>query len=139
MNTFVKAVGTTALTLALAALAAPAFASTAPVFTRAAPGDGMSVDDFRPDVAGFNRAEIGDLLHARSVAVLNVQSAWTDGGDALKAFNAVNNSDQAIHLLREHLKANPAAMRLLAANHIDVNRVVDIAGNGSGAVQLYVS
>lgn len=134
-----KVGGSAALVLALAAIAAPAFASTGPVFATAKPGSGMSVDSFRPDVESFDRAEIGDLVNARSVAVLNVDSAWSDGGDALKAFNAVNRSDQAIHLLREHLKADPAAMRLLAANHIDVNRVVDITMTGNGAVQLYVS
>ena len=139
MNILVKSVGSTALALALAAIAAPAFASTGPAFKTLGIGSGMSVDAFTTDVNVFNNREIGDLVHAKSIAVLNVDNAWTDNGDASKAFNAIDNSDQAIHLLREHLRADPAAMRLLAANHVDVNRVVDITSSGNGSVQLYVS
>jgi len=139
MNVLIKAAGTTALTLALAALAAPALAATGPAFEIAKPWSGMAIDSFRPDVRTFNRADVRDLLHARKVLVLKLDTAWKKSGDAGKAFNAVNRSDQAIHLLREALKANPTASKLLAANHIDVNTVVDITAVGHGRVQLYVS
>lgn len=139
MNILLKAVGATAVTLSLATIAAPALASTGPTFETAKSWSGMSVNSFRPDVRIFNKAEIGELLHARSVSVVKIGSAWNDGADAGKAFNAVNHADQAIHLLREALKDNPAAARLLAANHIDINAVVDITDTGNGNVQLYVS
>jgi hypothetical protein len=130
----------TGLTAAAATilLALPAFAS-APAFSLAKPNSGISVDSFDPQVQVFNRQDIADLLHARSVSVVKFDTAWNDGGDAGKAFDAVNASDQSIHLLREALKADPAAMRLLARNHIAVNQVIDIAPTGNGTVQLYVS
>ncbi len=68
--------------------------------------------------------------------MVKFDTAWNDGGDASKAFNAVDASDQSIHLLREALKADPAAMKLLAQNHIAVDQVIDIAPTGNGAVQL---
>jgi len=139
MNVLIKAASTTALTLALAAVAAPALAATGPTFVTAKPWSGMDVDSFRPDVRTFNRQDIRDLLRARTVSVLKLDTAWSDTGDAGKAFNAVNHSDQAIHLLREALKANPMASKLLAANHININTVVDITATGHGKVQLYVS
>jgi len=139
MNVLLKATGASALALALAAVAAPALASTGPTFSTAKPWSGMSVDSFRPDVRTFNRAEIGELLRARNVSVVRIDTAWSDIDDAGKAFNAVNRSDQAIHLLREALKANPMASKLLAENHININSVVDITDVGNGRVQLYVS
>jgi hypothetical protein len=105
----------------------------------AKPWSGMAIDTFRPDVRTFNRADVGDLLRARTVSVLKLDTAWNDTSDAGKAFGAVNRSDQAIHLLREALKANPMASKLLAQNHININTVVDITAVGHGQVQLYVS
>lgn len=122
----------------LAVAALPAFAST-PTFNTAKAGGGMSVDDFDQQVKVFNRADIADLLAARHVTVLRIDTAWTDGGDASKAFNAVEDSDQSIHLLRDALKADPAAMRLLARNHIAIDQVVDVVPSGNGAVQIYLS
>lgn len=133
-----KGLGATAVTTAVILMAVPAFAST-PTFSLAKPWSGMSVDSFDPQVQVFNRADITDLLRAKTVSVVKFDSAWNDGGDATKAFDAVNNSDQSIHLLREALKADPAAMKLLARNHIAVDQVIDIAPTGNGAVQLYVS
>ena len=138
MNKILMSLSATAAIATLALSAAPAFAST-PSFSLAAPNAGESVDSFDPQVQIFNRAEIRDLDHARSVQIVRFDTAWSDGGDADKAFNAMESSDQAIHLLRENLRADPAAMRLLAAHHINVNQVVDIVNNGSGKVQLYVS
>ncbi|MDB5541406.1 MAG: hypothetical protein JWQ89_3133 [Devosia sp.] len=139
MNKTLKGLGATTITAALLfAAAAPAFASTPP-FTLAAPGKGMSVSAFGEQLQTFNRAEVADLLHATKVTVVRFDTAWADGGDASTALDTLNSSDQSIHLLREALKADPAAMRLLAANHISVNQVIDIAPAGKGAVQLYVS
>jgi len=133
-----KALTALAATAAAILIAVPAFAS-APAFSLAKPNSGMSIDSFDPQVQVFNRQDIADLLHARSVSVVKFDTAWNDGGDATKAFDAVNDSDQSIHLLREALKADPAAMQLLARNHIAVNQVIDIAPTGNGTVQLYVS
>ncbi len=138
MNGVFNIVGATAITAAAILVAAPALAST-PSFNTAKAGSGMSVDSFDQQVRIFNRADIADLLQARNVSVLRIDTAWTDGGDASKAFNAVQDSDQSIHLLREALKADPAAMRLLASSHIAVDEVVDIAPTGNGSVQIYVS
>lgn len=138
MNNALKGLRVTAVTAAIVLMAAPAFAS-APAFQLARPNSGMSVDSFDPQVQVFNRQNIADLLHARSVSVVKFDTAWNDGGDAGKAFDAVNDSDQSIHLLREALKADPAAMKLLARNHIAVDQVIDIAPTGNGAVQLYIS
>lgn len=138
MNNALKGLRVTAVTAAIILMAAPAFAST-PAFQLAQPNSGMSVDSFDPQVQVFNRQNIADLLHARSVSVVKFDTAWNDGGDAGKAFDAVNDSDQSIHLLREALKADPAAMKLLARNHIAVDQVIDIAPTGNGAVQLYIS
>lgn len=138
MNRVLKGLGATAITAAVILAAVPAFAST-PAFNTAKAGSGMSVDNFDPQVQIFNRAEVADLLHARNVSVVKFDTAWADGGDASKAFDAVDASDQSIHLLRDALKADPAAMRLLAQNHISVDRVIDITPSGNGAVQLYVS
>jgi hypothetical protein len=139
MNILIKTAAPAAVALVLAAVAAPALASTGPTFSTAKPWSGMSADSFGPDVAIFNKAEIGDLLHAKTVSVVKLDTAWNDGGDVGKVFDAVNNSDQAINLLREALKANPMAERLLARNHININTVVDITDTGDGHVQLYVS
>jgi hypothetical protein len=138
MNRAFNILGTTAITAAVILTTMPAFASTA-TFNMAKAGSGMSVDDFDQQVKIFNRADIADLLQARSVSVLRIDTAWNDGGDASKAFKAVEASDQAIHLLREALKADPAAMRLLARNHIAVDQVVDVAPTGNGSVQIYIS
>jgi hypothetical protein len=134
----VKGLGATAAAAAILLIAAPAFAS-APAFSLASPNTGMSVDSFDQQVQVYNRQNIADLLHAKTVSVVKFDNAWNDGGDAEKAFDAVNNSDQSIHLLREALKADPAAMRLLARNHVAVDQVIDIAPTGSGSVQLYIS
>jgi hypothetical protein len=138
MNNALKTLGATAAAAAIILSAAPAFAST-PAFSLARPNSGMSVNSFDPQVQVFNRQDIADLLHARQVSVVKFDTAWNDGGDATKAFDAVDASDQSIHLLREALKADPAAMRLLARNHIAVNQVIDIAPTGNGTVQLYIS
>lgn len=138
MNRALNVLGTTAVTAAVILTAMPAFASTT-AFNTAKAGSGMAVDDFRQQVKIFNRSDIADLLQARNVSVLRIDTAWTDGGDASKAFKAVEASDQSIHLLREALKADPAAMRLLAANHIAVDQVVDVVPTGNGSVQIYLS
>lgn len=138
MNGAFNIVGATALTAAIVLAAAPALAST-PAFSTVRAGGGMAVDSFDQQVRIFNRAEIADLLQARSVSVLRIDTAWNDGGDASKAFSAVEDSAQSIHLLREALKADPAAMKLLARNHVAVDRVVDIAPAGNGMVQIYIS
>lgn len=139
MNILIKTAAPAAVALMLAAIAAPALAATGPTFSAARPWSGMSIDSFGPDVAIFNKAEIGELLNAKSVSVVRLDSAWNDGDDASTAFEAVGNSDQAINLLREALKANPMAERLLARNHVNINTVVDISDLGNGKVQLYVS
>lgn len=138
MNGIFNIVGATALTAAVVLTVAPALAST-PNFNTAKAGSGMAIDSFDQQVKIFNRADIADLLNARNVSVVRLDTAWTDGGDASKGFNAVQNSDKSIHLLREALKADPAAMRLLARNHIAVNEVVDVAPTGNGSVQIYIS
>jgi hypothetical protein len=139
MNNVLKGMGATAVTAAIIlGAAAPALAST-PAFVLAKPNSGISVDSFDPQVQVFNRADIADLLRAKSVSVVRFDTAWNDGGDASKAFDAVDASDQSIHLLREALKSDPAAMKLLARNHIAVNQVIDIAPTGNGSVQLYIS
>jgi len=138
MNRAFNILGVTAITVATILTAAPAFASTA-AFNTAKANSGMSVDEFDQQVRIFNRADISDLLQAKNVSVLRIDTAWADGGDASKAFNAVEASDQSIHLLRDALKADPAALRLLARNHIAVDEVVDVAPTGNGSVQIYVS
>lgn len=138
MNTILKGLGATAVTAAVILAAVPAFAS-APAFSLAKPNSGVSVDSFDPQVQVFNRHEIADLLRARTVSVVKFDTAWNDSGDASKAFDAVDASDQSIHLLREALKADPAAMKLLAQNHIAIDQVIDIAPAGNGSVQLYIS
>lgn len=137
-SNLLKGLGATAAAAAILLAAIPAFAS-APAFSLAKPNSGMSVDSFDQQVQVFNRQNIADLLHARTVSVVKFDTAWNDGGDAENAFNAVNGSDQSIHLLREALKADPAAMRLLARNHVAVDQVIDIAPTGNGSVQLYIS
>lgn len=139
MNLLTKAVGATAIALSLATLAVPALAATGPTFSTATPWSGMGINSFQPDVRIFNRAEIAHLLDASKVSIVRLDTAWSSGDDSAKAFDAVNESDQAIHQLREAIDANPAAVRLLARNHVNVNTVVDIVETGSGTVQLYVS
>ena len=112
MNKILMSLSATAAIATLALSAAPALAST-PSFLLAAPNSGESVDSFDPQVQIFNRAEIRDLDHARAVQIVRFDTAWSDGGDADKAFNAMESSDQAIHLLRENLRADPAAIRRL--------------------------
>ena len=138
MNNILKGVALAAVSVSVVSLVLPAFAST-PKFVNAAPGSGIAVDSFDPQVQNFNRADIGDLLRAKTVSVVRFDAAWTDGDDVGKAFDAVSNSDQSIHLLREGLMSNPAAVKLLAEHHIAINSVVDIVPIGNGAVQLYVS
>lgn len=138
MNIVLNRIGATLAAASVLALAAPAFAST-PAFTTAAPGAGLSPNYFDQQVKVYNRAEIADLLRARSVQVVKFDTAWSDGSDATKAFDAMSDSDQSIHLLREGLKANPAAQRLLAEHHIAIDSVVDIAPGANGTVQIYVS
>ncbi|WP_156342783.1 hypothetical protein [Devosia sp. A16] len=138
MNNTLKNVAATTAAAAIVLAALPAFAST-PAFSLAKPNSGMSVDSFDQQVQVFNRQNVADLLHARSVSVVKFDTAWNDGGDAGKAFDALNASDQSIHLLREALKADPAAMKLLARNHVAVDQVIDIAPTGNGSVQLYIS
>lgn len=138
MNNTLKNVAATTAAAAILLAALPAFAST-PAFSLAKPNSGMSVDNFDQQVQIFNRQNVADLLHARSVSVVKFDTAWNDGGDAAKAFDALDASDQSIHLLREALKADPAAMKLLARNHVAVDQVIDIAPTGNGSVQLYIS
>ena len=122
-----------ALVAALAA-ASPVFAAT-PRFVTGAPGTAMSVDDFASQLAVFNGREVRDLLHAKSVTVYSYNTAWTK--KAGKAVNLLTDDAQSIGLLRTALNKDPAAVKLLAANKIKVNQVVDIIDVG-GNVQLYI-
>ena len=101
---------------------------------------GLTADDYFHKLVLRGSPSAADAIDEKAIPRrLSQLFVWADGGDAGKAFDAVNASDQSIHLLREALKADPAAMKLLAQNHIAVDQVIDIAPTGNGAVQLYIS
>lgn len=137
MNKIFQRVGTLAVAMAVILPAIPALAS-APTFSVAAPNSGQSPDIFREQVQIYNSHFIDELVHAKTVQVVPFDRAWSDPGDLQKAFDAVEISDQSIHLLREGLKANPAAAKLLAEHKIVLNTVVDIVPTGTDLVQIYV-
>lgn len=137
MNIIIQRMGILAIAAAVALPAVSAFAAT-PAFSVAAPNQGQAIDMFRQQIQTYNSNDIGDLLKAKTVQVVKFNSAWSDGGDAQKAFDAVSESDQAIHLLREGLKANPEAAKLLAENKVVLDTVIDIVPGANGTVQLYV-
>ena len=115
-------------------LASPVFAAT-PKFVMGAPGTALDVDDFASQLAVFNGREIRDLLHARTVTVYSYNNAWTSKSG--KAVDLLGEDAQSIDLLRKALDRSPAAIKLLAANKIKVNQVVDIVDIGN-SVQLYI-
>ncbi len=137
MNIIIQRMGILAIAAAVALPAVPALAAT-PAFSLAAPNEGQAIDMFRQQIQTYNSNDIGDLLKAKTVQVVRFDTAWSDSGDAQKAFNAVSKSDQAIHLLREGLKANPEAAKLLAENKVVLDTVIDIVPSANGAVQLYI-
>ncbi|KKC38786.1 hypothetical protein WH87_07740 [Devosia epidermidihirudinis] len=114
-------------------------AFAAPVFSVAEPGNGLSISDFKSQLAVFNKDDVTALVNAKTVSVLHYDSAWTDGEDLNKAVGLLSDDAQSINQLREALKADPAAAKILQENKIEINTVVDIVDNGNGAVSLYVS
>lgn len=128
---------TALLALAFVGTAGSAFA--APTFSDAAPGNGMAIDDFGTQLATFNADDVTDLVAAKTVTVYKYDAAWTDGEDANKAVEMMTNDSQSIGQLREALKANPEAVKLLEEHKIAVDNVVDITTDGAGNVSLYVS
>jgi hypothetical protein len=122
-----------ALVTALA-VASPVFAAT-PKFVMGAPGTALSVDDFASQLAVFNGREVRDLLRAKTVTVYSYNTAWTSKSG--KAVDLLGEDAQSIGLLRKALDKSPAAVKLLAANKIKVNQVVDIVDVGHN-VQLYI-
>lgn len=137
MNRYVTLSTPAVVALALAMSAGSAFASA--TFTTAAPGNGMSMDDFQQQVAVYNAKDINELVDAKTVTVIKYDTAWTDSKDMGKAVNILTDDAQSIGLLREGLKANPQAVKLLEDNHIAINDVVDIVSDGAGNVSVYVS
>ena len=137
MNIIIQRMGILAIAMAVALPAVTALAST-PDFSLAAPIEGQAVDMFRQQIQTYNSNDIADLLKAKTVQVVKFDTAWRDSGDAQKAFDAVSKSDQSIHLLREGLKANPEAAKLLAENKVVLDTVIDIVPSANGTVQLYV-
>lgn len=137
MNIIIQRMGIIAIAAAVALPAVPALAAT-PAFSVAPPNEGQAIDMFRQQIQTYNSGDIADLLKAKTVQVVKFDTAWSDSGDAQKAFNAVSKSDQSIHLLREGLKANPEAAKLLAENKVVLDTVIDIVPSANGTVQLYV-
>ena len=115
-------------------VASPVFAAT-PKFVMGAPGTALSVDDFASQLAVFNAREVRDLLRAKKVTVYSFNTAWTSKSG--KAVNLLSDDSQSINLLRKALNKSPAAIKLLAANKIKVDQVVDIV-DIHGNVQLYI-
>lgn len=128
---------TALLAMAFVGTAGSAFA--APTFTTAEPGKGMAINDFGTQLATFNADDVTDLVAAKTVTVIKFQDAWKDGGDAAKSVEMMTKDSQAIGQLREALKANPAAVKLLEENKITVDSVVDIVTDGAGNISLYVA
>jgi hypothetical protein len=120
--------------VAAVAAASPVLAAV-PKFVNGAPGTAMSVDDFASQLSSFNAKDVPDLLNAKSVTVYRYDTAWTEKSG--KAVDLLTDDSQSIHLLREALDKNTAAVKLLADNKIKVDQVVDIV-NIDGNVQLYI-
>lgn len=127
-----------AVLVAVGAMSAGA-AFAAPTFSNAAPGLGMAMNDFTTQLGAFNKADVTDLVNAKTVAVLKYDTAWNGQKGASKSIDLLTEDSQSIGLLRAALKADPAAAKLLAEHKIDIKDVVDIVSDGHGAVQLYVS
>lgn len=137
MSKFVKFAASAAAAATMFVSAGAAFA--APVFADAQPGAGMKIEDFRSQLTAFNKADVTALINAKTVTVLHYDTAWEKGKQLSEAVNLLSDDAQSINLLREALKADPAASKILADNKIAINEVVDIVDNGNGAVLLYVS
>jgi hypothetical protein len=137
MTHFTKIATPALAALALFASVGTAFA--APVFSTVAPGNGMAIEALKSELLVFNGSELTDLLSAKTVGVIKYDSAWTDGDDYRDAVNLLTDDSQSINQLREALRANPAAEKLLAEHKIAINDVVDIISDGAGNVTIYVS
>lgn len=136
MNSFRKFAAPAALVFGLLLSTGASFA--APVFSMAAPGSAMNLDDFKAQMGAFNPSEVTAFVDAKTVSVLKYADAW-DVSSSTKAENILSDFASQIALRRDALKANPAAMKLLEANHINVDDVIEIVSDGSGAVSIYVS
>ena len=90
-------------------------------------------------MASSTPAATPQLVDAKTVTVIKYDTAWSDSKDMSKAVNILTDDAQSIGLLREGLKANPQAAKLLEDNHIAINDVVDIVSDGAGNVSVYVS
>lgn len=137
MSKFVKFTASAFTAAAILASTGAAFA--APVFSNGEPGSGMKIEDFRSQLTAFNKADVTALINAKTVTVLHYDTAWEKGKQLSEAVNLLSDDAQSINLLREALKADPAASKVLADNKIAINDVVDIVDNGNGAITLYVS
>lgn len=145
MTHFPKLATSAVATLALIASAGAAFAAT--TVKTAEPGAGMAISDFKSQLAVFNPSEVTDLVGAKAITVIKFDTAWNgqyDGSDkvtpdTVKALNLLTTDAPQIAQLREAITANSAAAKILAANNIPVNNLVDIVSDGAGNVQLYVS
>jgi hypothetical protein len=139
MSKFSKIPAATLVSAALVLSTGASFAAVGPTFTTAAPGHGMDITEFAGQMAAFNKQDVTDLIGAKTVSVIKYDTAWSAGNGPLKAARLLDEDSQPIGLLRAALKANPAAVKLLAEHKIAINDVVDIVSDGHGAVQLYVS
>ena len=110
-----------------------------PTFNVEPAGNGMPIDEFESQLAAFNKADVTDLVGAKTVSVIKYDTAWDFQHGAKKSIELLTKDSQTIGLLREAIKANPDAVNILDANKIAITNVVDIVSDGHGAVFLYVS
>jgi hypothetical protein len=135
MNTFSKL----AIITSVMALGSAGASYASQTWTDVAPGNGVAMSDFKTDLSVYNKQDIADLVSAKTVSVLKYDEAWVNQKGTGEATNLLTEDAQSINLLREGLKADPAAVKLLAEHKINVNQVVSILPDGNGGVQLYVS
>ncbi|WP_137152220.1 hypothetical protein [Devosia sp. FKR38] len=137
MQSFAKIASPAIVAFAVIVSAGAAFA--APTFTTANPGSGMAIADFRSQLGVFNPSEVTELVGAKTVSVIKYDTAWSKDDDTAKAVDLLTTDAQSIGQLREAIKANAEAAKLLEANHIAINDVVDLVSDGAGNVSIYVS
>ena len=140
MTKFSKFVPFAVIAVSLIVSSGASFAAApAPKFSVAEPGNGIAMDTFQSQLEAFNKQDVLDLLGAKTVSVVKYDGAWIKNSDRTTATQLLTKDGQAINLLREALKANPAAAKLLAEHKIAIKDVIDIVSDGQGAVQIYVS
>ena len=144
MSPVTKILPTLAIIASLALTAGSSFAA-ASTWDNAPNGSAIDVTYFVAQLGSFDKNDVKALVDAKTVEVVTYSTAFAmasdnagQAADQSQAMDALTAAQGEIQKFQEDLRANPAAVKLLADHSIDIVKVVDVVRERGGVVQLFV-